>query len=849
MTPPQDVSHDHLVGPYSARMQDGPGFDELARLSATPRGRALGASIDAMGHHGLRARRRDVRRMVLDDGVTYGALDGTQVPWRVDPLPVLVEAPEWERLEAGLVQRAHLLDAILVDLLTERRTLRERLLPAELVVGHDGFLVPAARILLPGSRQLPMVAADLARTADGSWCVLSDRTQSPSGAGYAMATRRIVSRALDHVYRSLPLRRLRPFFDVMQMGLLQAAPPTDDVPQVVLLTPGPESETAYDQALLSVLLGHPLAQSDDLLMRDGKLWLRTTGRLHRVDIVQRRVDADWCDSLDLRGDSRLGVPGLVAAAARGTVSVVNPFTAGVLENPGLAPYLPRIARALLDEDLMLPSPQAWWCGDGTSRDHVLAHLDELVVKPISRGIGTESYVGPELDGTTIETLRDWIRQEPWRWSAQEIVQPSTAPIVSTTGLVARPMVLRTFAVAYDGDYHVLPGGMARVAGSSGSLVITNRTGALAKDVWVVEADSLAPPLVLSPAFARSRRQATVVPRLTPRGAGSLYWTGRYSERAQSTARLLNVVENLVEDNLTRTDTPGHTAMVAMLVALTEVTAVRPGFAAADPGSAERRANPLPLLRDILLDPGLSGSLAHNARRMTRSAQEVREVLSLDTFGILNRLQTTLVEARALGEEVHIQDVASHAMEACLALSGLSSESLIRDSIWAFLEAGRRMERAQITVRLLRNTLAAERSPVAEALVTEGVLRVGDSLITYRRRMAAGVGTAVPAAEAVHLLTTDETNPRSVVFSLRRLLEALAETSDPIIDGAVTAVIAQLASMDTDESFLTRRVALFDLLADVESELRAVSDLIEAAHFEQQPAPQSFSVPEIQGGRR
>ena len=242
------------------------------------------------------------------------------------------------------------------------------------------------------------------------------------------------------------------------------------------------------------------------------------------------------------------------------------------------------------------------------------------------------------------------------------------------------------------------------------------------------------------------------------------------------------------------------------------------------------------------------SYAHNALRMTRSAQEVREVLRLDTFGILNRLQTTLAEARALGEEVHIQDVASHAMEACLALSGLASESLIRDSIWAFLEAGRRMERAQITVRLLRNTLAAERSPVAEALVTEGVLRVGDSLITYRRRMAAGVGSAIPAGEAVHLLATDETNPRSVVYSLRRLLEALAETFDPVIEGAVTAIIDRLVTIDTDESFLSRRVALFDLMADIESDLRGVSDLIEAAHFEQQPASQSFSVPEIGGWR-
>jgi uncharacterized circularly permuted ATP-grasp superfamily protein/uncharacterized alpha-E superfamily protein len=841
MTP--DVDGLPLLEPYSARVKDAPTYDEFARLDATPDGRALRAGIDALGHTGLLTRRRDVRRMVLDDGVTYGAPDGSQVPWQVDPLPILIDAAEWQSLEAGLAQRARLLDALLTDLLTERRTLRERLLPAELVVGHPGFLVPAARVLLPGSRQLPMVSADLARTADGSWAVISDRTQSPSGAGYAMATRRIVSRALDHIYRGLPLRRLRPFFDVMRLGLLQSAPPTDDVPQVVLLTPGPQNETAYDQALLSTLLGHPLAQADDLLMRDGRLWLRTTGRLHHVDIVQRRVDAEWCDALDLRGDSRLGVPGLVAAAARSTVSVVNPFTAGVLENPGLFPYLPGIARALLGEDLKLPSPDTWWCGDPVGLDHVLTHLGELVVKPISRGVETAPYVGAELDSAGVESLRARITAEPWRWAGQEPVLPSSAPVVTPTGLTSRSLVLRTFGVAYDGSYHFLPGGMARVAGPQDSLVVTNRGGALAKDVWVVEAETLAPPMVLSATPTRLRRHPTVLPRLTPRGAGSLYWTGRYSERAQTTARLLNVVENLVEDNLTRGGTPGHTATVAMLVALTEVTTVRPGFAAGDPGFEARRANPLPLLRDLLLDPRLSGSLAYNARRMTSAAQEVREVLSLDTFGILNRLSTLLSDARAQGDDLHIQDVASHAMEACLALSGLASESLIRDPIWAFLEAGRRMERAQVTVRLLRNTLAAERSPIAEALVTEAVLRVGDSLITYRRRMAAGVGSGIPAGEAVHLLLTDETNPRSVVWSLRRLLESLSESPDADVDAAIQAVIARLETCQPDDSFLSSRVGLFDVMADLESDLRSLSDLIERTHFELQPMSRTYSMSE------
>ncbi len=817
--------------------------DELLRLRGQGAETALTSAIDTLTPQSLHRHRRDVARLVADDGVTYGTgPDGQAGPWHVDPLPLLIGAEEWAELERGIDQRARLLDALLTDLSTEQRVLHERIVPAQVVVGHAEFRPITTGIRLPGPRQLPMLATDLARAADGSWTVLSDRTQAPSGAGYAMANRRIVARVLGQLYRDIPLRRLRPFFDFMRQSLLESAPPTDDLPQVVLLTPGPGSETAYDQALLATMLGHPLAQSDDLVLDDGRLWLRTTGRRHQVDVVQRRVDAAWCDSLDLRAESRLGVPGMVAAARRGVLGVVNPFGAGLVENPGLFPFLPAVCRTLLGEDLLLTSPQTWWCGDERSLAHVREHLTDLVIHPTAHAPGTATVRPGRLDAAARETLLATITATPWAWVAQEAAPPSTAPLTTDQGLEPRPVVLRTFGVSVGGDYRFLPGGLARIATDPDTITVTNRSGAVSKDVWVVEAeDSPAPYAVLSQTPGRARRTGNL-PGLTPRGAGNLFWTGRYSERTQTTARLLMVVDNLVEDNLSRSDTPGHTAMETMLEALTQVSTVVPGFTGPD---AERRlADPLPLLRSSMVDARNPGTVAHSAARMTGCAHEVREVLATDTFGVLTRLGWTLSSASEQGSQLRVQEVASRVVEHGQALAGIDAESVIRDEIYAFQDAGRRIERAQMTCRLVRTALATVRPPNTEALVTEAVLRVGDSIITYRRRLAAGQGSEIPVGAAVHLLLTDPTNPRSVFFSLQRLAEDLVLVPDAMIQNEVSAIIDTVAAIDAEEAVLGDRGGLATLLDEVEQRLRALADRIEHAYFDPQQASRSFLVPEL-----
>ncbi|MDO5534268.1 MAG: circularly permuted type 2 ATP-grasp protein [Propionibacteriaceae bacterium] len=849
-----------LTGQYAERL-DAPnpalplgtprGLDELvADGQVRPSAALLEEALTRFGTIGLQTRRRTVERLIADDGITYGA--GTDAggprPWQLDPLPFILDAAEWATLERGLEQRARLLDALFRDLVGPNRLLTERIIPAEIIAAHPGFLLPAHGITPPTTRAIPATATDLARTPDG-WTVVSDRTQSPSGAGYAMANRRIIARAMEGIHRKANLRRLRGWFDLVQIGIHDAAPPTvEDVPRVVLLTPGPGSETAFDQGMLSTLLGHPLAQSDDLVMRGGRLWLRTMGRLEAVDVVLRRVDANWCDSLDLLASSRLGVPGLVAAARRGTVAVVNPLRAAILENPGLFPFQDAIARTLLGEELQLSVPDTWWCGDATSRQHVLANLGRLIIKPLARSRGEHHLLGWQLSTAQQAELADRIQAEPWSWVGQEPITTSTAPLVTAHGLQPRNIVLRAFGMAVGETYHFLPGGLARIASAPDAFSVTNASGASAKDVWVLDGDDATPARVDLAALARARTMpsATRLPGLTPRTASNLYWLGRYAERAEVAARLLLVADNLVEDHHTRSGTPGHAAMQVVLEAISAVTTALPGFTGSD--AEARLADPLPVLEKLLLDERVAGGVAHGVQKASSTALQVREVLSMNTPSVLSRLQRVLAEARE-EESIPVQLTSERILDSLLALAGITAESLVRDATWAFLDAGRRMERAQSIVRLLRNTIAITRSPVVEGQVVEAVLRVGDSLITHRRRQAAGVGPAQPAASALDILVVDSTNPRSVAFQLDHLAAALAHAPDIALTERLQELRRSVREVDVDALIGGERLDLVDTLIGLEQELRAFSDAMESTHFSSQAPQSSFAVAELSGGRR
>lgn len=853
---PGGVSLDELVGP-----------DGAVRAAS----RDLAASVDLLGTAGLLTRRAQVRRLVEDDGVTYGtpdeARDGlrdTARPvrrWQLDPLPVVLDADEWAALAPGVRQRAELLDAVLTDLYGPRVLLREGVVPAQVVLAHPGFLRVADQVRATVSRSLFLTATDLGRGPDGVWRVLADRTQAPSGAGYAMENRRVVSRVLPGLYRDTPLERLRAFFHTVRAALQEAAPAGVEAPRVVLLTPGAASETAFDQAFLATLLGYPLVEGQDLTVRDGRVWMRSVGRLEPVDVVLRRVDASWCDPLELRPDSRLGVPGLLEAARSGAVSVVNPLGAGVLENPGLAPFLAAACRVLLGGDPLLESVPTLWLGDDAARRHVLADLDRYVLKPIGRGVGRASVFGWELSEAARDDQRRRVEADPGAWCAQEPLDMSTAPVVTSRGLEARHLVLRTFAVAQGGEYRLMAGGLARVAGRVGSRFVSSSDGALAKDVWVLSPDATGSGAGAIAGVADSLTLAApspLTPALAPRVAEDLFWLGRYAERAEDTARLLRVVDDLAEDHGRRPETVGGRALAVLLNATTHVTTTYPGFVALDEG-ADLEPPHGELLR-LVVDAARPGTLGFAVRRTAEVAHGVREQLSLDTWVVLGSIERVVAElsehaaAAAPGDEPPLQPTLARVLEGLLAFAGLGAESMVRDTGWYFMDLGRRLERGLQLVSVLRAALARSRGAAVDALVLESVLVAGESVITFRRRHAAGGaayglapggapggtggGSSAHAAGVLDLLLLDRTNPRSLVYQLERAEADLRHLPDPprnaVLDTGLRAVAARLREADPAALAATgpdgARTALTDLLDALLREVAALSRAVEQAHF-------------------
>lgn len=847
-------------------------------------------TADAPTDADLARYREATDRLLADHGVTYGgtppvhadggaataprgrsgepdAPDADPGSWRLDPVPVIVDEQEWSALDRALVQRTELLDAVLQDVYGPRRLLGDALLPPELVLAHPGYLRAVHGLRLPGPHELVLTATDVTRDASGAWTVVADRTQAPSGAGYAMEDRRVVAQVLAGVYRQASIQRIGPFFHALRLALAQVAPPGVESPRIVLLTAGPQSETAFDQAYLSSMLGLPLVEGSDLVVREGRVCMRGLDELEPVDVVLRRVDADYCDPLELRSDSRLGVPGLVRALRAGAVSVVNPLGSSVLENPALHAYLPRLARTVLGTDLALRAPETFWCGDPAALRHVLAHLDELVLAPTYRGLRSGTVHGWTLSAHEREELGARIAADPLSWVGQEPVAgvplPGRGP---GDGAGPTAAVLRTFAVARRGSYQVMSGGLARVFLDEGAAATDVRTGALpparavprayAKDVWVLSSE---PDAVRDPWLHAEQPTQRVLTGISPRTAENMFWMGRYAERAGDEVRVLRAVVDRWDDYHRSPRTAGGRALAALLAA---VGADEPAGWGTDGTGTDLRA--------LLLDRARPGSVASAVRRLAEASAAVRDQLSNDTWLPLASLDRALADERRLvaardrlddarsaahapgrrtgpAETVGMRAVLDRMLEALLAVAGIGAESMVRDLGWRFLDGGRRLERAQFLVDTLAATLTTQRSEDVDSLVLESLLIQHESVITYRRRNQAGATVAT----VLDLLLLDRTNPRSLGYQLDRLREDLAGVPVPVGPaGHVRSpetrdrLLQDLADLLTELDTATvaaavseegHRDRLAEVLDSMRWRLRAVGDEIARVHFVH-PAP-------------
>jgi len=824
-------------GMFTPGVGDPRRYDEMTGTNGSllPGWSDLAAELDAIGGSGLSGLSGRVERLLEDDGVTYTPVDGAAadaaaVPtdperWRLDPLPLVVEDAEWARLEAGLIQRSTLLDEVLSDLYGPGKLIENGLLPPELIYQHPDYLRPAHGITIPGAHQLFFHAVDVCRGASGEFLALGDRTQAPSGAGYALADRRVVSRVLPELFRRSAPRGLGAFFHTMRSALASVAPNEAEDPRIVVLTPGTHSETAFDQAMLASLLGVPLVESADLTIRRGRLWMLSMGRFEPVDVVVRRVDAFWSDPLDLKPASRLGVVGLAEACRRGTVTVVNTLGSGVLESPGLAPFLPRLARAVHGESLKMSTVPTFWCGDEAQRSHVLAHLGQMVLRPTGRG---KSAFPAMMSRAEQDNWRVRLAAEPTRWVGQELAPFSEAPMAAQHGLVAGQVSMRLFTVAHGSGYVAMPGSLGRVQDAELTSAGRGRSS-VAKDVWV--RSGRADPkdregrvwLYEGPLVQPERPESTSSPRVLE----DMFWLGRYAERTEDLTRLLIVTKDRADDFRFRPEHLGAGCVPVLLAAVSELTGT---------STFPTGVDPLPRIRELMLDGSEPGTVAQSLSGLREAARAVRDQLSGDTWMVLGATDRAVAElSDSPGDGgLTLSSTQAAVLSSMLALSGLASENMVRDPGWYFMDIGRRLERAQQVTALLRSTLTRSHSSAVDSLVIESVLATSESGVTYRRRYRG----RIQVATMLELLLLDAGNPRSLAYQVEQAradLRALPDssgTSRPqrrLEDLQGTLRRTRPEELDRIDAG-GHRPELLALLDGLHDSLRGIADAIAVQHF-------------------
>ena len=673
-----------------------------------------------------------------ESGVFFRQFGGESRDWPLRPLPVVLAEAEWSAIAAGLVQRADLLEQVVADLYGDNRLVAQGLLPADLVAENPEWLRPLVGVQPRSGHFLHFIAFELGRGPDGRWWVLGDRTQAPSGAGFALENRIACSRSFADLYRSSNVLRLAGFFGAFRAALDGLGSAGNG--RAGILTPGPMTDTYYEQAYIARYLGLPLLEGGDLTVQDGAVQVRTVNGLSPIDVLWRRMDAAWSDPLELNEASQIGTPGLLSAIRQGSVTMVNALGAGVLEMQALMAFLPRIAEHLTGSPLALPNIATWWCGGAKEAAHVRAHADRMLIGPaLATRLPIEQQGRYALAGKMQGggDLQSWLSEAPRSLVGQELVTLSTTPQWENGQLLPRPMTIRMFLARTAQGWRVMPGGFARIGSGKDTTAIAMQLGSSVADVWVVSDRPVMRDSLLAagdPAFARIEPGA-----LPSRAADNLFWLGRYIERTECVVRMVRAYN------------------------------ARSAEAGADPGPL------LVELRDLLARYGVDAAeplpdgLRSTLAAAVNAASQIRDRFSVDGWAALMDLDKStgrMIETVVAGSD------AALAMGILLrkinGFSGLVHENMYRAAGWRFLTIGRALERGATMADLL----ARLAEPDAPDGALDLLIELGDSVMTHRQRYAV----TAQRASVVDLLALDGNNPRSVRFQLadiRTQTEALA----------------------------------------------------------------------------
>jgi uncharacterized circularly permuted ATP-grasp superfamily protein/uncharacterized alpha-E superfamily protein len=783
----EDVSEGSDVEPLLSGYRPLPGiFDEMVDRDGRVRAhwQPLLAMLARLGPQELTRRFAAADRHLHDSGVFYRVYEdasGAERPWPLSHVPLLINGSEWQTLKAGLIQRAELLEAVLADAYGPANLVRDGKLPAVLIAGNPEFLRPLVGVAPGGGAHLRFYAVDVGRSPDGNWWVLRDRTQAPSGSGYALENRLALSRALPDIYRALKVERLAPFFQAFQAEL--SALNRHDEARVCVLTPGPMNETYFEHAYLARYLGFLLVEGEDLTVREDGVFIRTVSGLRRAEVFLRRLDADFADPLELNVRSRLGVPGLVQAVRDGAVVIANAPGSGLVEARALLSFLPALAPALLGRTLALPNVATWWLGQARAREEIVDRLDEMVIASAFLGELPGHGERREVLGATLEPherarIVEQIARRGMDLVAKEAVALSTTPIWRNGRLEPRPFTLRLFLARTADGWRVMPGGFVRIANNIDARAVSLQRGGSTGDAWVLSEMPVAETTLL-PTPDRITITRFTGP-LPSRAAANLFWVARYVERAEATLRLIRALVNRVGDS-----DEAATRVVGQICSLL--------------GAWDAVPTDLPYLRPVLVafaglqSRELDGALPYLVGAAQTAASVIRDRFSPDAWRALTDLSELIDAAIDPPTESAIFERTNGALRIIASFSGLAQENMSQLAGWRFLELGRRIERAVATCRFVRQFAFGNLDGALDLL-----LELADSQITYRLRYVM----VAAAAPVIDLVVLDPNNPRSVAYQLARIEAHLAALPQRSGGGRLsppeqiaTALAAQIRTAD------------------------------------------------------
>ena len=680
-------------------------FDEVfdKEKNVRPYWKDILFDIEKAGLEVLQEKQADIDWHLEDNGVTFNVYDthekSAQRYWSMDPIPFVISEEEWGTLTKGLEQRAKLLNLIFKDLYGEKKLLKENIIPAEVVYGHKGYASEVFDFGFKENFQLYFYATDMARGPNGRMWVINDRTQAPSGLGYAIENRLTMNSIAKDLYPNIMTKKLYTFIEDYKNLLLKLT--ENDLSKAAILTPGPHNETYFEHAYLSSFLGIDLVQGDDLLSKNGSLWLKSLGGLKQINTLLRRVDDRYCDPLELNDESKLGVAGLVESVRENNLSLLNPIGSAILENVGLNPFMEKICEYFLGEKLLLPQIATWWCGQKKELEFVLENLEKLIIKKIDRTENIQVYFGKKMSQKEKELLRSLLVQSPHQYIAQEEVVFSTIPHYIDGKIEPRNAVVRTFCLKSEDGYSVMNGGLVRVSTEKDSLIVSSQKGGKSKDLWVLGSQD--DNIQIANLFKYAQYIETSIDKISTPKAENLFWLGRYLARCITTTRLIIHVVKKITNFYRYEVVTSKESQVILQNALTHMTMTYPGFLDSN-NQKNLEIFPMHEIISVIKDSNRIGSLTFTLSMLSNANMNLKDLLAFESSKLFEKMHKEWSEFidRKYDSTLSVADKLDDLLIYLMAYKELVKESIFKEQGLFIYKIGYKIELALLLISKSRS---------------------------------------------------------------------------------------------------------------------------------------------------